>query len=283
MPLTTYREARPWAVAIKEEILERRMPPWGAASGYGHFANDMSLTGREISLILSWADGGAPSGVLLADEDKQPVFIPPLSGWELGPPDATIAVAENQKIAADSPFRVERFEVNTGLKQARWIRALQFDPVRSPRHSLRRDLRRTEWQMARHVDAVEQGQRAARGLRRAAAGSREAHVGDWLSRRDGGLVGRRRAWPLLRGEAAGANRGVDRDHARADQRRRRQDRRALPRRDGDQDADDDRRDVAEAGSRGEIDRADGDSSRRQRRADAVGEQLSAPSGRRPTS
>src|ERR1044072_3661292 len=33
VPLTTYKEARPWAVAIKEEILEKRMPPWGAASG----------------------------------------------------------------------------------------------------------------------------------------------------------------------------------------------------------------------------------------------------------
>jgi hypothetical protein len=147
VPLTTYREARPWAVAIKEEILERRMPPWGAASGYGHFANDMSLTGREISLILSWADGGAPSGVLLADEDKQPVFIPPLSGWDLGAPDATIAVAENQKIAADTPFRVERFEVNTGLKQARWIRALQFDPAdrRAIRYAAIYDARNGRW------------------------------------------------------------------------------------------------------------------------------------------
>ena len=90
VPLTTYREARPWAVAIKEEILEKRMPPWGAASGYGHFSNDMSLTGREISLILSWADGGAPSGVLLADEDKPPVFVPSLTGWEQGPPDAVV-------------------------------------------------------------------------------------------------------------------------------------------------------------------------------------------------
>ncbi len=126
--LTTYKEARPWAVAIKEEILEKRMPPWGAASGYGHFANDMSLTGREISLILSWTDGGAPSGVLLADEDKQPVFVPPLDSWELGPPDAVIAIAEDQKVTADSPFRVERFDVATGLKQPRWLRALQVNP-----------------------------------------------------------------------------------------------------------------------------------------------------------
>lgn len=129
VPLTTYKEARPWAVAIKEEILEKRMPPWGAASGYGHFANDMSLTGREISLILSWADGGAPSGVLLADEDKQPVFVPSLDSWELGTPDAVIPVAEKQNVAAGSPFRIERLEVATGLKQPQWLRALQMNPT----------------------------------------------------------------------------------------------------------------------------------------------------------
>ena len=128
VPLTTYKEARPWAVAIKEEILEKRMPPWGAASGYGHFANDMSLTGREISLILSWADGGAPSGVLLVDEDKQPVFVPPLNNWEQGSPDAVIAFGANQKVVAESPFRVERFDLSTALKQPRWLRALQLNP-----------------------------------------------------------------------------------------------------------------------------------------------------------
>jgi hypothetical protein len=127
--LTTYKEARPWAVAIKEEILDREMPPWSAASGYGHFANDMSLTSREISLILSWADGGAPSGVLLADEDKQPVFVPPLNGWEQGNPDAIVSVAENTTIAAESPFRVERFDVATGLRRSRWLRALQLNPA----------------------------------------------------------------------------------------------------------------------------------------------------------
>lgn len=128
VPLTTYKEARPWAVAIKEEILEKRMPPWGAATGYGHFSNDNSLTAREISLILSWADGGAPSGVLLVDEDKQPVFIPPLDNWEQGSPDSVIAFAKEVKIAGDAPLRVERFDVATGLKQAQWLRALQVRP-----------------------------------------------------------------------------------------------------------------------------------------------------------
>jgi hypothetical protein len=129
VPLTTYKEARPWAVAIKEEILERKMPPWSAAGGYGHFANDMSLTAREISLILSWADGGAPSGVLLADEDKQPVFVPSLTSWEQGEPDEIVKIAENVTVAASAPFRVERIEVNTGLKQAKWLRSMQLIPT----------------------------------------------------------------------------------------------------------------------------------------------------------
>ncbi|HYE89015.1 MAG TPA: cytochrome c [Vicinamibacterales bacterium] len=147
VPLTTYKEARPWAVAIKEEILDRKMPPWGAAAGYGHFANDMSLTGREISLILSWADGGAPSGVLLVDEDKQPVYVPSLTGWEQGEPDLVVKVATNTKIASDAPFRVERYDVAATSKSAGWLRALQFDPSdrRAIRYAAIYDARNGRW------------------------------------------------------------------------------------------------------------------------------------------
>ena len=60
MALTTYEEARPWAKAIKEEVLTRRMPKWHVVRGYGDFANDPSLSAFEIALIASWADGGAP-------------------------------------------------------------------------------------------------------------------------------------------------------------------------------------------------------------------------------
>jgi hypothetical protein len=62
MPLTTYAEARPWARAIREEVLTRRMPKWHAARGYGDFSNDPSLSPFEIALIVAWADGGAPLG-----------------------------------------------------------------------------------------------------------------------------------------------------------------------------------------------------------------------------
>jgi hypothetical protein len=62
MPFTTYEQARPWARAIKDAALERHMPNWRAARGYGDFLDDPSLSPFEIALIASWADGGAPKG-----------------------------------------------------------------------------------------------------------------------------------------------------------------------------------------------------------------------------
>jgi mono/diheme cytochrome c family protein len=62
MSLATYDDARPWAKAIKEEILEKRMPPWHAVKGYGDFLNAPSLTQREADLIVNWVEGGAPRG-----------------------------------------------------------------------------------------------------------------------------------------------------------------------------------------------------------------------------
>ena len=58
----TYEQARPWAKAIKEEVLERRMPPWGSVKGFGEFKNDISLSQEEITLIAEWVEGGAPEG-----------------------------------------------------------------------------------------------------------------------------------------------------------------------------------------------------------------------------
>src|SRR4030095_9758054 len=63
IPLRTYQEARPWAAAIKKEVLARRMPKWAAARGYGDFANDPSLSPFEIALITAWVDGGAPETI----------------------------------------------------------------------------------------------------------------------------------------------------------------------------------------------------------------------------
>lgn len=62
MPLTTYDQVRPWARAIKEQVLARRMPKWHAARGFGAFSNDPTLTPLEAALVVAWVDGGLPRG-----------------------------------------------------------------------------------------------------------------------------------------------------------------------------------------------------------------------------
>lgn len=62
MAFTSYAQVRPWAKAIKEEVLERRMPPWGAVDGFGEFSGDISLTADEIHVLADWVEGGAPEG-----------------------------------------------------------------------------------------------------------------------------------------------------------------------------------------------------------------------------
>ena len=73
MSLATYDEARPWAKAIKEELLEKRMPPWHPVKGFGEFRNAPELTQRDIDLIVNWVEGGAPKG----DEKDLPGYNNP--------------------------------------------------------------------------------------------------------------------------------------------------------------------------------------------------------------
>lgn len=124
MSLTTYTEVRPWARAIREEVLERKMPPWQAVQGYGHFANDISLNGREKEIILSWADGGAPSGVLKVEESIPPVYVPTAPEWTDGAPAETYPIGAGQLISAGAPFEVKRFVVATKLPSAKRVKAI---------------------------------------------------------------------------------------------------------------------------------------------------------------
>jgi hypothetical protein len=75
MSLATYEAARPWARAIREEVLARRMPKWHVVRGYGDFRNDPSLSAFEIALITAWVDGGAPKR--LPDTGRPPATAPP--------------------------------------------------------------------------------------------------------------------------------------------------------------------------------------------------------------
>lgn len=60
--LLTYQEASPWATAIRDSVMQRTMPPWGAVKGFGAFRNEQALSQEELGLVENWANGGAPEG-----------------------------------------------------------------------------------------------------------------------------------------------------------------------------------------------------------------------------
>src|SRR5687768_11929770 len=84
MPLLSFKDARPWAGAIKQKVASRAMPPWHADRQYGNFTNNLSLSDREIDTIVRWVDGGAREGDPAA-LPKLPAFT---DGWQIGRPDA---------------------------------------------------------------------------------------------------------------------------------------------------------------------------------------------------
>src|SRR5258708_25571830 len=54
MALTSFGEARPWAKAIRENVVTRTMPPWLADPAHGEFRNDRRLPQQEIDTIVRW-------------------------------------------------------------------------------------------------------------------------------------------------------------------------------------------------------------------------------------
>lgn len=85
MPLQTYEQVRPWAQAIKEEVLARQMPPWPADDGFWPLANPGGLTARERAFLVSWVDGGAPAG-----DGSPETFVDHRGHWSGGTPDVVI-------------------------------------------------------------------------------------------------------------------------------------------------------------------------------------------------
>src|SRR5687767_8333904 len=82
MSLLTFKDARPWARSIAEQVKNGTMPPWHADPAVGQFANERRLTEAQKSTIARWVDAGAPEG------DPKDLPAPPqyAEGWRIGQP-----------------------------------------------------------------------------------------------------------------------------------------------------------------------------------------------------
>jgi len=133
MSLVTFEESRPWARSIKNRVQARQMPPWhiDPTVGITEFENDRSLSAREIDTIVKWVDAGAPKG----DPKDMPPAVqwPSEQGWNFAKqfgqqePDLVIkSLPWTQKAGQNDAWW--KPVVETGLAEARWVRALEIRP-----------------------------------------------------------------------------------------------------------------------------------------------------------
>ena len=101
--LMTYEEARPWAKAIKEEVLEKRMPPYQAMIGYGDFQNPRFREAFLFYLSLFERGLAPPVGntqmANLYQEFANGMFAVYVSGpWNIGVREAQEAAAMGARL-----------------------------------------------------------------------------------------------------------------------------------------------------------------------------------------
>jgi hypothetical protein len=123
MPLGTYKQARPWAQAIKEQVLLKKMPPWFADPHHGKFANDPSLSAAEIHTLAEWADSGARESGW-----GQETARPWVQGWNIPQPDAVFSMPEAFPVPAKGEVAYQYFDVPTNFTEDHWVQAVEVRP-----------------------------------------------------------------------------------------------------------------------------------------------------------
>jgi hypothetical protein len=124
MPLLTYQQARPWAKAMKQAVLSKKMPPWFADPQYGHFRNDRSLAQKDIDTLVSWVDAGAPEG----DSKDMPKPLEFVDGWNIGKPDMIYEMPAAFSVPASGTIEYQYVILPYKFTEDRWIQAAEVRP-----------------------------------------------------------------------------------------------------------------------------------------------------------
>jgi hypothetical protein len=124
MSFLSYKEVRPWAKAMKEAVVSRKMPPWFADPHFGKFSNDRSLPQSEIQTLAAWVENGAPEG----DARRSPKPVSWVDGWGMGKPDAVFEMASDFAVPASGTVEYHYIVIPTGFTEDKWVRVAEARP-----------------------------------------------------------------------------------------------------------------------------------------------------------
>ena len=122
--LLTYEQARPWARAMKEAVLLKKMPPWFADPHYGKFSNDRSLAQKDVDTLVAWADGGTPLG----DPKDLPPPVDFVEGWSIPKPDVIYELPHPYQIPASGTIEYQKVVVPSGFTEDKWVQFAEARP-----------------------------------------------------------------------------------------------------------------------------------------------------------
>lgn len=124
--LMSYEEARDYSAMIKEVILQRKMPPWGADPRHGSFSNDLRMTTEEVDTVVAWIDAGTPMG----NKNELPkARIFNTDGWQIGNPDFIFKLPKEVDVPATGTVEYQYFVTPTNFTEDRWIQASEARPT----------------------------------------------------------------------------------------------------------------------------------------------------------
>jgi hypothetical protein len=124
MSFLSYKETRPWAKAIREAVLTKKMPPWLADPHYGKFSNDRSLPQSDIDTLVAWAERGAPEGNP-KDAPKPVQFV---EGWTIGKPDVVFEMPNAFDVPATGTIQYQYLVIPTHFTEDRWVQIAEARP-----------------------------------------------------------------------------------------------------------------------------------------------------------
>jgi hypothetical protein len=124
MPLVTYENSRPWAKAIKTNVVNKQMPPWFADSHYGEFRNAPKLTQANIDTLVAWADNGAREGSPADNPSQSPQWQ---DGWRIQP-DVVVSMPSAYRVAAKGTGEVREFFIPNPFKEDTWVSSIEIRP-----------------------------------------------------------------------------------------------------------------------------------------------------------
>jgi len=124
MPLETYKDVRPWAAAIREAILEHKMPPFHASGPQGYFIGDPRLSPEEVATISKWVDANGPMG-RASDMPAPRVWK---DDWTAGKPNIELSMPSPFLVKPERKDDYAFFVLSHVFAEDTWIRGVEVKP-----------------------------------------------------------------------------------------------------------------------------------------------------------